>query len=322
MTSPETPFFSVVIPVYNRANVFAMALQSVLDQTEQDFEVIVVDDGSRDDPKAAIDRYSDSRIRFVRQDNKGGGAARNTGIDLARGRFIAFLDSDDWFLPSHLATMRQLLEGTDGVVGYAKLIVDRGKGRTFIKPPRAIRPGEHMATYLLCDRGFVPTTTLVVGAAMARRVRYSEALPYAQDTDFAIRLFLAGCKFVMSEEPAAVWRDAFNPNRASAGRKGAYLIGWLEILRPQIPDEAYRGGRGWTVAKGVVTSNFFRALGLYLGAVIRGCYRPKLAGIVFLQIFFSDRFYRWIADTFVARHRGAVWTRADEIAAQPHSAVR
>ena len=94
------PFFSVVIPVYNRADVFAMALQSVLDQTEQDFEIIVVDDGSTDDPKSAIDRYSDSRIRFLRQENKGGGAARNAGIDLARGRFIAFLDSDDWFLPT------------------------------------------------------------------------------------------------------------------------------------------------------------------------------------------------------------------------------
>jgi glycosyltransferase involved in cell wall biosynthesis len=322
MTEPQAPFFSVVIPVYNRAAVFAMALQSVLDQTEQDFEVIVVDDGSHDDPKAAIDRYSDFRVRFVRQDNKGGGAARNTGIDLARGRFIAFLDSDDWFLPTHLATMRRLLEGTEGVAGYARMIVDRGKGRTFLKPPRAIRPDEHMATYLLCDRGFVPTTTLVVGAAMAKQVRYSEALPYAQDTDFAIRLYLAGCKFVMSEEPAAVWRDAFNPARASAGRKGARLIGWLEIMRPRIPHEAYVGARGWTIAKGVATTDALQALGLYLNAVIRGCYRPKLAAIVFLQIFFSDRLYRWLADNVVAKYRGAVWSRTDQTAAQLRDARR
>jgi glycosyltransferase involved in cell wall biosynthesis len=310
----EAPFFSVVIPVYNRAQVFAMALQSVLDQTEQDFEIIVVDDGSTDDPKSAIDRYADSRIRFVRQENKGGGTARNAGIDLARGRFIAFLDSDDWFLPSHLATMRHLLEGTEGIAGYARMIVDRGKGRTFMKPPRAIRADEHMATYLLCDRGFVPTTTLVVGTSMAKQVRYSEALPYAQDTDFAIRLFLAGCRFVMSEEPGAVWRDAYSPNRASAGRKGARLIGWLEAMRPRIPEEAYRGGRGWTVAKGVVTTNFLRALGLYLGAVVRGCYRPKMAAIVFLQIFFSDNLYRWLADNLIAKYRGAVWSRTDRTA--------
>lgn len=322
MTDVKAPFFSIVIPVYNRAQVLAIALQSALDQTEQDFEIIVVDDGSQDDPKSTVDRYGDSRIRLIRQDNKGGGAARNAGIDVARGSFIAFLDSDDWFLPNHLATMRRLLEGTEETAGYARMIVDRGKGRTFMKPPRAIRPGEHMATYLLCDRGFVPTTTLVVGTAMARQVRYSEALPYAQDTDFAIRLFLAGCRFVMSEEPSAVWRDAYGPNRASAGRKGARLIGWLETMRPRIPEEAYRGGRGWTIAKGVVTTDFVGALGLYLNAVIRGCYRPKMAVIVFLQIFFSDRFYRWLADGIVAKYRGAVWSRTDRAAAQLNNAGR
>jgi hypothetical protein len=218
--------------------------------------------------------------------------------------------------------MRRLLEGTEGVAGYARMIVDRGKGRTFMKPPRAIRADEHMATYLLCDRGFVPTTTLVVGTAMARQVRYSESLPYAQDTDFAIRLFLAGCRFVMSEEPAAVWRDAYSPNRASAGRKGARLMGWLEVMRPRIPDEAYRGGRGWTVAKGVVTTNVFGALGLYLNAVTHGCYRPKMAAIVFLQIFFPDRLYRWLADNVIAKYRGAVWSRTDQPVAQLPNAGR
>ncbi|MGD0143367.1 MAG: glycosyltransferase family 2 protein [Rhizomicrobium sp.] len=321
MPSPR-PFFSIVIPVFNRAGVFAMALQSVLDQTEQDFEIVIVDDGSRDDPKQVVDRFSDPRIRFMRQDNKGGGAARNAGIDLAQGRFIAFLDSDDWFLPTHLATMRRLLEGTHGVAGYARMIVDRGQGRTFLKPPRAIRADEHMATYLLCDRGFVPTTTLVVEAAVAKRVRYDETLPYAQDTDFAIRLFFAGCKFVMAEEPGAVWRDVYNPHRASAGRKGARLTAWLENLRPNIPAIAYRGGRGWLIAKGLVTTDAFGALKLYLGAVTRGCYRPGLAVIVFLQIFFSDRLYRWLADSVVAKYRGAVWSRADQSAAQPRAAGR
>jgi glycosyltransferase involved in cell wall biosynthesis len=322
MTEFRQPFFSVVIPVYNRASVFAMALQSVLDQSEQDFEIIVVDDGSQDDPKSTVDRYSDSRIRFVRQDNRGGGAARNTGIDLARGRFIAFLDSDDWFLPAHLATMRRLMEGTDGIAGYARMIVDRGQGRTFMKPPRAIRADEHMATYLLCDRGFVPTTTLVVGAAMAKQVRYSESLPYAQDTDFAIRLFLAGCKFVMAREASAVWRDAYSPNRASAGRKGARLAAWLEEMRPLIPEIAYRGGRGWMIAKGLVNTDIPGALKLYLGAVARGCYSPRLAAIVGLQIFFPDRLYRWLADNAIAKFRGAVWSHMEQGAVRPRAVER
>ena len=73
-------------------------------------------------------------------------------------------------LASHALASR-LLDGTTNTAGYARMIVDRGNGNTFLKPPRAIASGEHMATYLLCERGFVPTITLVVARETARRVR-------------------------------------------------------------------------------------------------------------------------------------------------------
>ena len=162
-----TPFFSVVIPVYNRVAQFGHALRSVLAGSEQDFEIVVVDDGSTDNPARVVEELADPRILFLRQENAGGGAARNAGIDKAQGRYIAFLDSDDTFLPHHLSTMRKLLE--PGRAGYARILVDRGDGKSFLKPPRAIREGEDMATYLLCERGFIPTSTMVVerGAAQA-----------------------------------------------------------------------------------------------------------------------------------------------------------
>lgn len=290
------PYFSVVIPVFNRADVLGRALKSVLTQSFQDFEIVVVDDGSRDDPRAAIDAIGDPRIRYVRQDNKGGAAARNRGFDEARGAFVALLDSDDRFLPHHLEQMHRLLEGTTGVVGYAKMIVDRGNGVTMVKPPRAIHAGENMATYLLCDRGFVPTITLALASETARRVRYSEGWRFAEDNDFAIRLFLDGNTFRMIEEPGAVWDDSANPNRTSAGRKNARLIPWLEDMKAKIPARAYYGCRGWSIAKGIVANEPLRALRYYLSAVLRGCYNPRLAAIIFLQIFLSDRLYRRVAD--------------------------
>ncbi|HXC55422.1 MAG TPA: glycosyltransferase family 2 protein [Rhizomicrobium sp.] len=291
-----TPFFSVVIPVYNRALVLGAALRSVLAQSDQDFEIVVVDDGSLDDPKATVDAFADPRIRLVRQDNRGGGAARNTGIAQATGQFIAFLDSDDVFLPHHLAAMRAVLAGTRDTAAYARIVVDRGDGRTLLKPPRAIRAGEDMAAYLLCDRGFVPTITTVVPAALARKVLYHENLREAEDTDFAVRLALEGCAFVMAGEPGAVWKDHFDPNRQSAGRSSERLAQWLETMKPRIPRRAYLGGRGWAVAKGVAPQNPFRAFVLYLDALIHGCYGPGLAAIVFLQIFLPDRAYRALAD--------------------------
>ncbi len=295
------PFFSVIIPVYNRADMLGAAIRSVLAQSCQDFEIVVVDDGSRDDPRRVVEAFGDPRLRFHAQDNRGGGAARNAGIDLARGTFVAFLDSDDRYLPAHLQTMRDLLEGTRGTVGYARMIVDRGGGRTFLKPPRAIAAGEHMAAYLLCDRGFVPTITITVATETARRVRYNETIRTAEDSDFAIRLFLDGNRFAMADMPGAIWMDIPDPRRISSGRKGARLVPWLEQIRPLIPSRAYHGCLGWAVAKHVATTDRMAALRLYLGALRRGCYRPGLAAIIFLQIFLSDRAYRKVADGAIAR---------------------
>lgn len=292
----NAPLFSVVIPVYNRAGPLRAALRSVLEQTCQDFEIVVVDDGSRDNPAAAVIALGDPRIRFERQDNQGASAARNRGIDLARGRYVAFLDSDDRFLPRHLETMAALLANRPGTAGFARMVVERGQGRDFLKPPRGPRADEHLAVYLFCDRGFVPTITLVVPREWAARVRYDARVSYGDDKDFAVRLHLAGLRFVMADAPGAVWRDEYDPARLSAGRKGASLLAWAERMRPQIPARAYYGCRGWAAAKGVAATRPLEALRLYLTAVLHGAYSPALALRVFLQIFLSDEAYRRLAD--------------------------
>jgi glycosyltransferase involved in cell wall biosynthesis len=292
-----TPFFSVIVPVFNRAHVLERALRSVLVQSYQDFEILVVDDGSSDNPRAVLDKMRDSRIRYLRQENQGGGMARNTGINAAKGRFIAPLDSDDVFLPLHLERMRLLLDGTENVAGYARVLVNRGDERMFLKPPRAIGANEDMAEYLLCERGFVPTITLVVEREMAQRVRYHPKLRAAEDTDFAIRLALEGCRFEMTAEPGAVWNDLADPSRSSAFNRADQFGAWLEEMQPQLTARAWHGARGWAYAKLLAhNGQKFRALWLYLNAVLRGCYRPRLAAVVFLQIFLASKNYRALAD--------------------------
>ncbi len=292
-----TPFFSVIIPAYNRAKTLGAAIESVRAQTCQDFEIVIVDDGSKDDPRSVAESFADPRIRFFAKENEGGGVARNTAIDLAVGRYIAPLDSDDVFLPHHLAAMKAMLEGTNRVAGYARVVVDRGEGRTFLKPPRGIRPGEDMGEYLLCERGFVPTITIVVPREMAKKVRYHVNLRPAEDTDFAMRLALAGCTFRMGDQPGAVWNDISDPGRTSASAGTLRFATWLKQMRPLMTKRAWYGARGWAFAKLVMRERGRRpALGLYLQAVLRGCYSPRLAAVIFLQVMLDPHQYRSVAD--------------------------
>ncbi len=296
----DVPFFTVVIPVFNRRTLLERALRSVLAQTWQDFEIIVVDDGSTDDPGAAIAQLGDDRIRLLVQDRRGGNAARNLGIERAHGVFVALLDSDDQFLDHHLQAMRDLLEDEEvHVAGYAPVRVHRGEEINYVKPKRALSSGEEMACYLLCDRGYVSTSTTVVRTETAKRVRYDEQLSFGQDVDFAIRLWLNGVRFKMAGQAGAIWEDTARPDRVSAGRKGVLLIDWLERLRPVISRKAYLGYRGWAIAKGLAGRQPATALKYYLAALFHGCYRPRLAVVVFAQIFVSDRMYRAAANSVI-----------------------
>ena len=100
---------SVVIPLYNKEKSIAQTLECVLNQTYKDFEVIVVDDGSKDNSAAIVAQFTDTRIHLIRQENGGVSAARNRGIEEAQGKYVAFLDADDVWLTDHLESLVNLI---------------------------------------------------------------------------------------------------------------------------------------------------------------------------------------------------------------------
>src|SRR5437868_1774327 len=105
------PPISVILPVHNREDTLGRAIQSVLDQTFHDFELIIVDDGSRDASGAVVKSFDDPRIRFIQlAENRGGNVARNEGLKAARAPLIAFLDSDDMYLPQKLERVVAIFE--------------------------------------------------------------------------------------------------------------------------------------------------------------------------------------------------------------------
>jgi len=97
-------FCSIIVPLYNKADFVTTAIQSVLNQSYQNFEVIVVDDGSTDDGASRVQAINDHRIKLIQQANSGVSCARNEGIEFAKGDLVCFLDADDWYLPTYLET--------------------------------------------------------------------------------------------------------------------------------------------------------------------------------------------------------------------------
>ena len=117
------PSVSVIIPTYNRAHVIGQAVQSVIHQTFQDFEIIVVDDGSTDDSAAVLAGFGD-RIRLIRQTNHGVSAARNAGIRLAGGKWVAFLDSDDQWQATKLEKQVAALQKHGAKVCFTRCVTE------------------------------------------------------------------------------------------------------------------------------------------------------------------------------------------------------
>ena len=113
------PIVSVIIPTYNRAHLIGKAINSVLSQTYQDFEIIVVDDGSTDNTREIIRSFKEKRVKYIKKykKNRGISVARNIGIKVARGKYIALLDSDDEWLPEKLNKQIKVLQSESPEVG-------------------------------------------------------------------------------------------------------------------------------------------------------------------------------------------------------------
>lgn len=135
------PFFSIVIPLYNKEKYVRRSLDSVITQTFDDFEIIVVDDGSTDSSAKLVNSYGDPRIRLIRQTNAGVSAARNRGISEAKGQWIAFLDADDEYRPNFLRQLEICSKRftTAGAI-YTRTAYLRGNTEVRMPSPRINAP--------------------------------------------------------------------------------------------------------------------------------------------------------------------------------------
>lgn len=184
------PTVSVVIPVYNAASYVGRAVQSVLTQRDFDsVEVILVDDGSTDDSAKVIDQLAreDSRVVTLHSENRGPSAARNLGIAQATGRYLAFLDADDWFLPHKLALQTSILEARPalGLVTGDHRIVNELSGFTL----DVVRGVPHVPypVALAYRNWFAPMAPLVRMSVAEEVGGFDESLRASEDWDYWYR---------------------------------------------------------------------------------------------------------------------------------------
>src|SRR5262249_23269523 len=197
--TPNMPKVSVIIPTHNRAHFLRGAIFSVLNQTFQDFEIVVVDDASTDNTAKVVAAFNDDRIRFIQHDtNKGGSAARNTGILASKCDYIAFLDDDDEWLPDKLRKQMEILVASLPEVGGVYtgcLDVDKVSGKV-IRQRIPTKRG-NLSRELLIENCVGGTSAMLLRKVCLQKVGlFDETLPRSQDYDLWIRIsreFLFEC---------------------------------------------------------------------------------------------------------------------------------
>lgn len=191
------PTVSVVIPLYNKGKYIEWALSSVIAQTHQPLEIIVVDDGSTDDGPEKVFSFQNSKITLIRQENKGPGAARNSGLALAKGKYVSFLDADDEWYPSFLEAGVTFLEdenrdATVVSIGYLSCpsMTPKSKGREHLRGIYEVGPETDVNLVndieVFCHMGFA-----IVRSDVARKIggyfdKYRCLL--GEDTHFFLKL--------------------------------------------------------------------------------------------------------------------------------------
>jgi glycosyltransferase involved in cell wall biosynthesis len=211
------PSFSVIIPAYNEAGLVGSAIESVLRQSRPDWEAIVVDDGSTDGTAEAVHEFElrDPRVRIVRKANEGLSAARNSGIDVARARYVTFLDSDDLLMPGYLDAMGAALDANPGA-GFAytdawAMDADSHRiGRATAMS--AWTPAEPAENPLDTIRQLIPNNFIFVATTLPRAVlddvgRFDPELSSAEDYDLWLRILARGYAAVRAPGVFAIKRE-------------------------------------------------------------------------------------------------------------------
>ncbi|MEA2489351.1 MAG: hypothetical protein QOH21_1143 [Acidobacteriota bacterium] len=246
-----TPRVAIIIPCFNYAHTVAEALRSVLAQTAAEWECVVVDDGSTDGTRAAVEAFAtrDPRIRYVRQENRGPAAARNRGRAESTAPYLQFLDADDLLAPDKLAVQSAYLDAhpaVDVVIGPATFFRPDDPERVLyslhghLSRPMAPRISgtDEVARMLEHFNIMVTPAPLVRRTIVERAGGFNEAMYGSEDWDLWLRCALAGARFAYVDHPHALARirtHAASASRSTERMTRGLIDGARTFAGPELP---------------------------------------------------------------------------------------
>ncbi len=240
---PPRPKVSVILPTYNRADLLPAAIDSVLGQSFTDFEVLVIDDGSQDDTRRVVAAIPDPRIHYFHQKNSGVSAARNRGLEVARGEYLAFLDSDDLFLPAKLAFQVAQLDADPalGMVAGGFRYIDWQGAWLAERRPWVFQPNLDLSTVLL-GAAIITNSVLLRKDWLERVGDFKVGLSWAEDLDLWLRLAVAGCQMSWSQAVVCAYRMHDDQAVRDVGKQSWGTLQVSEALyeRSDLPEQALR----------------------------------------------------------------------------------
>lgn len=229
----SVPRVSVIIPVYNAEKYVGSSIESLLQQSYDDFEIVLVDDGSSDDSGSICDGYAerDSRIRVLHKPNGGVSSARNMGLDVARGEWIAFLDADDWFTPDTFERCRPYMDDYDIIRFSITDVWANGRRRN-----RRLRKAENRdesVSQVLGHRSIIGMGGTIYRRELIERhgVRFSCDITYGEDWLFLGTLLYHSRKVKTLSDAWCYLYNRYNETSCTNSLNGAKLIQSLVVLR-------------------------------------------------------------------------------------------
>jgi glycosyltransferase involved in cell wall biosynthesis len=245
-----SPDVSVVIPTFNRPQLLERAVASALAQTHRNIEVIVVVDGRDEESSRLLASIGDKRLRvMVPPHNLGNAGARNMGVQLARARWVAFLDDDDVWMESKLELQLQTaVKSLHRFPIVACQLIARSETQDFHWPRRHPRAGEPLSEYLFCrstpytGEGLIVTSAIFTARELLMRVPFRNDLPRYVDPDWLLRAVKeegTGVEFVKHVEPLAVWHIERGRKRITNSKDWRFSLDYARRNRSLFTRRAY-----------------------------------------------------------------------------------